>query len=740
MQLAGAVLQETPPTAAETGAGGRLRYLVPMGREPLRSLVEALPRSESPLDVVTPVASFDARPHIVRGYVWPDVALPDEPLSPIVLIRSSGAMGKSCAARALASELRAPLVDLAKTRVGTDSLTGLLAKALGWTGAAEFTTALRRGERVLVLDGLDEAQLLVGKESYLAFLANVLELVDPTCSAVQVVAFGRHDAVETTTIAVLMDNQSASVVPLLPLTPDQARLLIDETLDLDEQCTVHRQHRGPWEELRDDLFDDISRALLGRPPSLDGSDWPKIEDFLGYAPVVMAIAESLNVPNPAAEAARLRASVQADVRLNRGRLLKGIVDTILDRDQKKVSKHLADALELGPDSEKLIYRAEEQVVRTIAATTGVALVAAPPQSIPPAEKAKYEDLIQPWVLDHPFLRDRQFANVVFRDFLRAFVSTSPLTEIFGVRRTELIGACGPVGPFFAHFVHAMTIPASAGSDAFAYGVVSEDLVDDLIKSNALGSDQTPHAAYIHRGSAHLTLGEWEASRPSYGFHIDEPVGLLVLRSPVSRVYVDTEYAVVLQPAEDRVDLGPNAIIVAGDVEIGGSKVAAYPNHNTDIGGLIIAENPPSHSPDLVVKAYGDFALVGSWPDPTYQWRPFTIVEPRDVSLPIGRHSRQRLFHAMRRLLTGFRAGDPPWMYYERYDNYVVGSNPLHVSCREALQALDVLRRVGDNYELNLDRLGGYGISYAGLRGDDWQSCLQQLAADVINQPSVADQL
>jgi hypothetical protein len=721
-----------------------------MPQQSLQSFVEALAcRADDWVDETAPVVSFKSRPAPTPGYVWPDVDTADEPLAPILLIRSSGAMGKSCAAASIARELRAPLVDLANSRVGEDSLTGLLARALGWGGAAKFTTELHEGRRCLVLDGLDEAQLLVGKESYLAFLTNVLELVDRDGPPAQLIAFGRHDAVETAQIAVMDRDQTASLVALLPLSSEQSHQLMDATLDLDEDYDVHRRFRQPWCELRDTYVAGVAHALLGHSPADDGSDWDDIGDFLGYPPVVLAIAESLKVDNPAAEIAAIGASTASEIRIDRGRLLKQIVERVMSREQLKVSSSLGKALDLDDATRKLLYLPEEQIVRCIAASTGWTLEATPPQSIPEDKRARYEEQISPWVVDHPFLLDRKFANVAFRDFVRAYVATSPLAEIFGIRRSELVGACGHVGPFFAHFVHALTAPADSSSGF--YGCVSEDLVDDLIKSNALGTDTTPMAEYVHRGSdsPHLRIGERYARRPAFGFHIDDPSGVLMLKSPLSYVFVDTEHSIVIESTEQRIDLGPGVVVFARELQLGGSTVVAYPGRTGDpddespeigVGAILACAEPAEHAADLSVKSHSASALFVTWPQPSYQWRPFLLPEAPNGIPSLSRHSQQRLLHALRRLLTGFRSGGEPWMYYERYDNFVVGSSPLLVAVRDALLGLGVVKRSADHYSLDLERLGEYGVNYAAMRKPDWPACLVQLAVEVLKDEAVAGAL
>src|SRR4051812_50128203 len=111
-------------------------------------------------------------------YVWPDLTSDDDLAgSPILLLTSAGAMGKSAAARAIANHLNAPLIDLARLPVGSDSLTGLLTRTLGWGQAASYIGDLVAGRAAIVLDSGDEAPLLAGREKFLSFIKNILKLI-----------------------------------------------------------------------------------------------------------------------------------------------------------------------------------------------------------------------------------------------------------------------------------------------------------------------------------------------------------------------------------------------------------------------------------------------------------------------------------------------------------------------------------------------------------------------------------
>lgn len=712
-------------------------------RTALRDLVDEMPSiAQEWLNEAAPTVNFDARPRQIPDFVWPDVEVgADESDSPVVLVQSSGAMGKTSAALATAERLRAPYIDLAHTPVAAGSFTGIVKEALGWAGGAALNTEVRSGRRAIIIDGLDEAQLRVGREIFLKFLENVLDFVDPG-GVSQIILFGRHDAIETAYLAFSTGGCTPRIDRLLPFSRTGAFELIDRTLDSDSHYSVHRQHREPWERLRDSRFDALARALMVAPiagEELDGPrersvvpPWDAVAGFLGYAPVVLAMAQDLKDDNPELALSEAERQSSPEQRSNQGGLLRRVIDDIVDREQKKVARHLCDALDLDPQSDgRLIYTAEEQIVRLISAMTGFAFSVVPPQSVAEEKRSRYEELIEPWVIDHPFLRDRVFSSVVFQDFVRAFVATSQTAEVFGVRRSELIGACGSVGPFFAHFVHALSAP-----DAVGFGQIEdEDLIDDLIRSNVIGSIGTPVAVYFHRGeSAQLHIGEYEAARPSLRFVVVNPSGVAVLRAPLSNLAVDSGYGVVVEATEGRLDLGPTVMLLAEDLELGGKRFSAYSSGEDT--GVVIFAGTVSHAPEMTVNVYGERGLELFWKDPSYQWRQYAL---KPVAEPLGvlvGSALGQLLYGIRRLLTGFRSGGDPWMYYERYDNFVVGGSPLLTAVRDRLIEIGVIERTAERYVMSVDRLSAYGVGYAGLNSADWQEALRQLAIDVAKSSEV----
>jgi len=224
-------------------------------------------------------------------YVWPDVE-DDGAASQIVLVTAPGAMGKTMAANALSHDRFAPLIDLAKLPVGSATLTGTLTRVLGWAQAPEFVRHLQEGRASLVLDGVDEAQVAAGRDHFLAFLEDVVEVLEQAEKSAQLTMFGRRDAMELTAACLTELGVVPRELTLLPLSKRQAEELIgltlDDTLVDGRPYTTHRAHPEPFGALREAVFVDIATALGAE--QREGRYWRDVSDFLGYPPVLLVLA------------------------------------------------------------------------------------------------------------------------------------------------------------------------------------------------------------------------------------------------------------------------------------------------------------------------------------------------------------------------------------------------------------------------------------------------------------------
>lgn len=652
-------------------------------------------------------------------------------------------MGKSAASLAIASKLNCPIVDVTRLPVGSHTLTGLLTDVLGWTQFPEYIQAIQKGEACLVLDGLDEAQLKSGREHFIAFIDDVARILkDANGVGGQVIMFGRTDAIEIAYLQLIDQGIPTDLATIQPLTYSQSCELLDATLDALETedgspFTVHRKFRASFESMRDKILGDIATSLGVTSSSLEAS-WGQVAEFLGYPPVLLVLAETMAVPNPSSNAQVLNLSEQ---RSTRGELLRRIVEGILEREAEKVRNLLRSVLKLEPSDPRLnkIFTKEEQVLRLVAylsRSTGEMLLPIP---LEPHEKQIYEDHLKTFLPDHPFLKNRKTAGVVFSDYVRAYSSTTDLSSLHGVGPQAILEACPALGPFYVHFVHGLT-PMAPNSNRFR--VIPESIIDDLVKSTLAGSSGD-ELFVLHMGKNALFLNlihdvnsDWDGE--TLNFLVLSPSGIVELSSPLSHGFVSIpEGGLVLHSSSSgEFHLGPSVQIFVDELEILANTLlvdghGVSDEMEEDETSVIYSGSTVRHNAQFEIRAHSPQLLACDVPNITHHWRPFLRTKPIPT-IGIPEQKATQLLYGIRRVLRTFgksSAGDPS-VYGEMLDKRVVGRNDTYAVARDALVEVGLVKKDDTRYTLNTSRLDQYGISYASLRTDDAAATLANVYADV----------
>lgn len=397
-------------------------------------LCNRLPQVDERPDVVSPQAALTTSAGPLKGYVEPTFDRVDwQEDAGVLLIEAAGAVGKSVAAEALAARLRWPLVRAEKAHVGSYSLSGLIQDAFGF--GSDYIARIAHGEAGVVVDSLDEAHLRAGTQNFLAFLENVRNVSGPR----QVVAGSPERA---PSIILLSRSDTAELVRLyfadadMPLATARLSFFDKQGADSFIECYLRARYSEtnkpeynvtlasprPFARLRDERYRQVMRILLNEEADAT-REWGRVSEFLGYAPVLIALAESLAVTNPAAE----RSALALARSTNENDLLNDIVVRILERERIKVRDNLYAKLEASlPASSNMqilpdeIYTPLEQAVRIVERVLGVAIASPLPATLPPGLRDLYEQSVKNFLADHPFTKGTDFASVVFGDYIKAF--------------------------------------------------------------------------------------------------------------------------------------------------------------------------------------------------------------------------------------------------------------------------------------------------------------------------------
>ncbi|WP_157767528.1 hypothetical protein [Actinosynnema pretiosum] len=702
----------------------------------LIQMTEKLPRwNGTTLKEVNSHVGFSTTPEPDSTYVWPDVTAKEVRQQHIVLITAPGAGGKSAAAKAIAHRLNAPLIDLAHQQVGSNTLTGLLPKVLGWKAAPGFISDLLSGKRSIVLDSLDEARLLAGRNNFFAFLQDLADFLQEANPSGQVVILGRREAIEDAYLILDSSTVQASISYIHSLTHSQSAELINNTLDhkliSDKPYRVHREHPVPFADFRDRVFAELSEAL-GHTGGEPQKFWPQAGGFLGYPPVLLALAERLAVENPQSERGITNFSAERPAAVTRGKLLRQVIEGILDRESEKVRPRIGKSLGLSPEKTKVLYGREEQTLRILRVILDGKFEVIYPAVLDADERMIYEEQIESFVNDHPFLIGKKFSNAVFEDYVRAFIVTSETVAVADVTKEQLLSQCSPEGPFYAHFLFDLC--PTEGADSLQTALIpDESLVDGIIRSHRLAaSGNSPIAYYSNgKGPAFLSLADIAEDGPldmsySMSFMIKEPVGVLELTSPLSDCLISADAAVNISSPVGSVQFGPAVVLIARELHLEGETFIAV-GGKEEKGVMIIVRDEVTHEPQLKVSSYPADSLSVNWPNHWYQWSSYIANFP-EMGSYIDPHVAYQLLFWLRRVLTMMKGStrEVPSVYWELLDKLIIGTNPIAQSVRDALIEIGVVVRDKDYYRLQLDVLKEFKVNYTAIKGANFAEALSIL--------------
>ncbi|WP_327017725.1 hypothetical protein [Cryobacterium sp. MP_3.1] len=388
----------------------------------------------------------------------------------------------------------------------------------------------------------------------------------------------------------------------------------------------------------------------------------------------------------------------------------------------------------GSAERNVLYARDEQVARLLSATGTSGITLDVPAILDESDRAKYEDNLASFIIDHPFLKGDHFANVVFRDYVRAWAISSAISGLYSSSRQEFLSTLPPAGPFFAHFLHSLSVESDS-----ALGTIPEDLVDDAIHSFALGTD-IGHTVYFHRDEIAVLVLHGDpqsgAEEGSLAFKVTDLSGVVVLRSPLARLLFVSSQSLILRGHEGNIDIGPEVSIVVQELEIEAKSLTAFGairRKRTTFN--MISAGAVRHDGDLSVSAIPAGALSISWPDAWHQWKPMLIdMGIRDPRIDQATVSQVLL--CLRRVITSFRSSmqDAPSVSADKMDRIIIGTNPVFVATLAVLEQLGVVSRESALFRVSLDSLAYYGVSWADLHGDDPVSTLKKLLAAVVGSP------
>lgn len=354
-----------------------------------------------------PTASFSVASNDQRPYIEPSFTKDDfnEEKPRFLLMSAVGASGKTALAKELSAETGMPVLDLGiHPPVADNTLTGLLTTAFPLDQLSNILTSLKSGTFGVIIDGIDEGRSKVNEPAFNAFLEDLIKL-SAGSSQTSFVLLGRTQALLDCWVYLQERGLSVGLASIDPFSHEQAVQYIDTFAD--PPVLGQRAH---YDATRDSILSKLASAFSGEAP--------KYLSFIGYPPVLDAIATLLREEkNYFKLNENLKGEGANEIEAN---LLFKIASYILDRERtEKVIPNVVEGLLTEfPSSERqkiesVAYDHEEQIARLIAYSLKMPYKL---EVIPqPGLNTQYEEKLVSFVSEHPFLvgGGREFRNAIF---------------------------------------------------------------------------------------------------------------------------------------------------------------------------------------------------------------------------------------------------------------------------------------------------------------------------------------
>ncbi|HLX14085.1 MAG TPA: hypothetical protein VKS24_02625 [Bradyrhizobium sp.] len=328
----------------------------------------------------------------------------------IIFIEASAAVGKSTLARQVSATLKAPILDLSKVPVSTESLYALLTD-LEAADKSDPVAAFHEGKIPVIIDALDEGRLLSDETGIECFLVTTAELLlsnRNVTSRPKLVFLARFESIE------LARRRIELTAP--GITRATAKV---EFFDKEGACELihayaaraakpgsqYLQHPEPARDLIATYFDAIEHTLGLAAGELWQNEQGRV--FAGYAPVLAAVGSILAEIDDFI-------TVTNNLKSHGGREAWGVIEAvlyeILSREQAKLWKLLSAQCESTLPDE--VYDAEEQMALLAQYVESKPLEGTGRVALPLADMGKYNDMVRAYLPHHPFIRRHEFGNAV----------------------------------------------------------------------------------------------------------------------------------------------------------------------------------------------------------------------------------------------------------------------------------------------------------------------------------------
>lgn len=668
-------------------------------------------------------------------YVEPDFSLVAEMSNctnlneaQIILVVAVGATGKTELTKRLSYDLGFPVVNLGHTKVvASNSLTGLIFKHLRPMDGGAWLQDIVSGKTGIIIDALDEGYQKTNTQGFFDFLDDVAANVSTnSCSFIML---GRTNAIELTSLYLDDKDVKVAVLQIEPFSSIKAKEFIDKQVSLSH----NNQYMETYIETRDYVLDSLGDFFK--------TDSSYNEDqryrFIGYAPVLLAISEFLKP-----EKVGNYKAVYEDLKSNKNKsisLILDVVNRILIRDKKnKIVPNLIEDIVKSRDAEfkqKAIteaYTPEEQCARILYILLGEQFPYRPIED--DDFDVKYRKGLETWMVEHPFLKDRNPANVVFECYILAklVVNNKYKEAVYEYMRTRRVNS-------FMLFYLYIELNKNEQIDA--------EVIPYLYNSlKTLDSKELNYSLEIESSdkvieeplSYDVSFVPSDSKQKEYEFttYLNGP---MVWHGPISDITIDISNDFVME--DERIDMFVPSYINCKNLVVKSSELN-YSNRGRLNNIIIEAEHIISETSTGIVphiKGVGcnkdalSFICFDRLPYPYCDYQKKKSEEDVEMSSEMV-----EAYKKMRRTLIMFRSHSKGQLakHHEKIDNRI-GNTLIGKAVIDALLEKHIIYQEEHVYVIDNDSMDNYlGVKFDGIRNSTITKPMFQFLDDIVKNMKV----
>ena len=645
---------------------------------------------------VSPFSKFYIKPTLK------DINIAKDPK--MLLFSAPGATGKSALAQHISRSKNALLWDLSKEKIANHSFSGMLVESLGTKLFSEFTEGLENGTAVLVIDALDEAEMISGRIAIETLLKDLRSICENATSP-NIALCAR-----TETAHFIKEFYSHAETKLAVSHYEVS--FFEETNAIDfikEKISEKRTLTPAAEEWIKAQFSEIKRIL--------GNDQTTIKSFIGYAPVLEALAvffdEEANTMTLLQKTATSENSTDAFCE---------IMEYILDREQKKVISGFKERCEKdfplfdGWDS---VYTFEEQIIRIADYLIfGSSEYENHTLSLPKELCVEYNESVQSFLKDHPFIQttthnetaETDFTGAAFRDYVLAKLMHIPgydvyAKEYFSNHKQTTRCPSRLFFDFYACFSGGTTTPSH-----FTYlydSYKAREQADTLSKTAIV---ETPEAIYFTFEHQSLKKGALLEKTEFTSEPSQEPISIIQLNN----TYIDILGNLLLGRSNEDVIIS-NSTLKCKKAMLAAPCIMLVAQND---GGSLIAlsegfEIYGSVNPKFELRVDQAESLKVSSPDihDWYKLLPYKYDLNDETNIDIIKFE-----NAVKTILKHFRkhGKDAPGRHFEFIKNIIIGGSDLKQNIHDFFISRSIIYQDSKDprqYKLDISKLEVFGINW-----------------------------